>query len=92
MVSVSVGEAKNTLPQLLHLVEDGQEVQVTRHGKVVAYINGQSVSTDRGARFLESLRAWREKYGGLLQNQEVDAIFSPSRSVEPEVRHGEDFL
>ncbi len=52
MISVSVGEAKNTLPKLLHFVEEGDEVEVTRHGKVVAYISGQSASGERGATFL----------------------------------------
>ncbi|MCR4822879.1 MAG: type II toxin-antitoxin system prevent-host-death family antitoxin, partial [Treponema sp.] len=36
MISVSVGEAKNRLPFFLHLVESGEEVQITRHGKNVA--------------------------------------------------------
>ena len=40
MLSVSVGEAKNRLPYFLHLVEEkNEEIQITRHGKPVAFIN-----------------------------------------------------
>ena len=42
MLSVSVGEAKNRLPYFLHLVEEeNEEIQITRHGKPVAFINGK---------------------------------------------------
>ena len=42
MLSISVGEAKNKLPFYLHLVEDKKEqIQITRHGNVVAIINGK---------------------------------------------------
>ena len=36
MRQVGAFEAKNTLGQLLDLVEQGEEVIITRHGKVVA--------------------------------------------------------
>ena len=39
MIAVSVGEAKNRLPYFLRLVEKGETVEVTRHGKSVAFIN-----------------------------------------------------
>ena len=94
MISVSVGEAKNQLPKLLHFVEEGDEVEVTRHGKVVAYISGQSTSGERGAAFLQGICAWRENYGALFEDGDIDAIFNPA-SQEAEgflVRHGEDFL
>lgn len=94
MISVSVGEAKNQLPKLLHVVEEGDEVEVTRHGKVVAYISGQSNSGERGAAFLQEIHAWRETYGALFENGEIEAIFNPALQ-EAEgflVRHGEDFL
>ena len=94
MISVSVGEAKNQLPKLLHFVEEGDEVEVTRHGKVVAYISGQSASGERGVAFLQGICAWRENYGALFEDSEIDAIFNPaSREAEGFlVRHGEDFL
>lgn len=93
MISVSVGEAKNTLPKLLHFVEKGDEVEVTRHGKAVAYISGQSSSGERGAAFLQEILAWRETHGALFDAGEIEAIFNPAPQ-EAEgflVRHREDF-
>ena len=94
MISVSVGEAKNQLPKLLHFVEEGDEVEVTRHGKVVAYISGQSTSGERGTAFLQGIRAWRESYGALFEESEIEAIFNQAFQEEGGflVRHGEDFL
>ena len=44
MLQVSVGEAKNKLPHFLHLVEEqNEEIQITRHGKPVAFINGKEM-------------------------------------------------
>ncbi len=93
MISVSVGEAKNTLPKLLHFVEEGDEVEVTRHGKAVAYISGQSSSGEKGAAFLQEILAWRETHGDLFAADEIEAIFNPAPQ-EAEgflVRHGEGF-
>ena len=36
MQSVSVAVAKDRLPYYLHLVEQGEVVQITRHGKPIA--------------------------------------------------------
>ena len=37
-MDVSVAEAKNRLPELIHAVEQGETVVITRHGKPVAQI------------------------------------------------------
>lgn len=37
-MDVSVAEAKNRLPELIHAVEEGEKVVITRHGKPVAQI------------------------------------------------------
>jgi prevent-host-death family protein len=37
-MDVSIVEAKNRLPEIIHAVEDGEEVVITRHGKPVAQI------------------------------------------------------
>ena len=42
-------EAKNKLGQLLDIVEQGEEVMITRHGKEVARIVPAQQSTDREA-------------------------------------------
>ncbi|MBI5604519.1 MAG: type II toxin-antitoxin system Phd/YefM family antitoxin [Deltaproteobacteria bacterium] len=35
---VSVAEAKNNLPSIIHEVEQGSRVEITRHGKSVAVV------------------------------------------------------
>ena len=35
---VSISEAKNSLPALVHIIEHGPAVQLTRHGKPVAVL------------------------------------------------------
>lgn len=38
MQSVPIFEAKNKLPLLIHMVEQGDSFEITRHGKPVAYL------------------------------------------------------
>lgn len=38
MTSISVSRARQTLPQQIKRVEEGQEIQITRHGRVVAVL------------------------------------------------------
>jgi prevent-host-death family protein len=37
-MDVSVAEAKRRLPELIHAMEDGEKIIITRHGKPVAAI------------------------------------------------------
>jgi prevent-host-death family protein len=37
-MDVSIVEAKNRLPELIHAVENGEKVVITRHGKPVAQL------------------------------------------------------
>ena len=43
MASYSVAEAKNRLPSLIDKALDGEEVVITRHGKVVAELRPRKV-------------------------------------------------
>ena len=43
MPSYSVAEAKNTLPRLIDRAIAGEEVVITRHGKVVAEVKGKTM-------------------------------------------------
>lgn len=63
-MGVTIAEAKQTLPALVHEAERRGEIELTRRGKVVAYI----VSAEQHARvprrtFVESFEAWRARYG-----------------------------
>ncbi|MBR1640254.1 MAG: type II toxin-antitoxin system Phd/YefM family antitoxin [Treponema sp.] len=94
MKQVSVGEAKNKLPLFLHLAESGEEIQITRHGKMVAYINGanQKNQFDKKEMFLDSISFWRKKNADwLLSDSDADSIFARDSNLEDDVRHKEDF-
>ena len=94
MRQVSVGEAKNKLPYFLHLVEKGEQIQITRHGKMVAFINGveQNEIVSKKKKFLDSVQNWRAKNAEwLLNDSEANDIFTRSRRIEKDVRHPEDF-
>ena len=94
MRQVSVGEAKNKLPYFLHLAEKGEQIQITRHGKMVALLNGveQNEILSKKKRFLDSVQSWRERNAEwLLSDSEATDIFAPKRPLENDVRHAEDF-
>ena len=94
MRQVSVGEAKNKLPYFLHLAEKGEQIQITRHGKMVALLNGveQNEIVSKKKRFLDSVKTWREKNAEwLLSDSEAADIFASNRQLENDVRHTEDF-
>ncbi|MBR5032086.1 MAG: type II toxin-antitoxin system Phd/YefM family antitoxin [Treponema sp.] len=94
MRQVSVGEAKNKLPYFLHLAEKGEQIQITRHGKMVACINGaeQNEIVSKKKKFLDSVQNWRAKNAEwLLNDSEANDIFARSRLIEKNVRHPEDF-
>ena len=95
MLKVSVGEAKNKLPYFLHLVEEqNEEIQITRHGKPVAFINGKEMldKADKKKKYLESISSWREKYSDcLFSDKESDSAFGREKDDDFSIRHPEDF-
>ncbi len=59
----SIAEAKNKLPAIIHRVEKGPEVRLTRRGKPVAVllsIKEYERLNDRGTGFREALFKFRE--------------------------------
>ncbi len=46
MITVSVSEAKDRLPELLRKVEAGERVTITRHGKPVGEIGAPGASQE----------------------------------------------
>jgi prevent-host-death family protein len=94
MRQVSVGEAKNKLPYFLHLVENGESIQITRHGKMVAFLNSaeQNEAFSKKKRYLDFVASWRSKNASwLLSDTEAEEIFARDRQIESDVRHPEDF-
>ena len=50
-MEVSTAEAKNRLPELIRIVEGGEQVVITRHGRPVAQIAPPPKEEVRKARF-----------------------------------------
>ena len=70
MKRVTIAEAKQTLPALVHEAERQGEIELTRRGKPVAYL----LSAERHARiprrgFVESLTEWLAVYAGDLGDE-----------------------
>jgi prevent-host-death family protein len=73
MKRVSIAEAKQTLPALVHEAEQRGEVELTRRGKTVAFIVS---AQERGRRqrpsFIEAFEEWREQYGADAGNEPLE--------------------
>ena len=94
MLAVSVGEVKNKLSYFLHLIESQKEsIQITRHGKPIAFITDKETNDkfSKQALFSASLEEWRSKYSNLFTNEEIDRIFDRDRTIDSDIRHPEDF-
>ncbi len=96
MNSVAVKEAKNGFTHLLHLVENGEPVQISRHGKAVAVLASVSAfnEANKNSSFAESLMAWRSKSLSILSNSvfsnsEIEKIFTAERKIENHPRADE---
>lgn len=81
----SVAEAKNHLPAVIHEAEQGQTIEITRHGRPVAVV--LSLAEHRrleGPRqgLWHAYQAWRAS-AVLLTDADVDALTDPTRAVEP---------
>ena len=60
--TIGAFEAKNRLSELLQLVENGQEVTITRHGKAVArLVPADDVGRDKVKEALEWLKRTRKE-------------------------------
>lgn len=65
MRTIGAFEAKNTLGTLLDLVEQGEEITITRHGKPVARLTGPDTDAERLARAKEAAERIRERRKGV---------------------------
>lgn len=93
MTAVPIFEAKNKLPFYLHLVESGETVQITRHGKPVARLVAETECEQKseGQLFMDKVMAWREAHPDCYMTQEEeDELYRIRHTVEPPVRHPED--
>jgi prevent-host-death family protein len=87
----SIAEARDKFAQVVHAVEQGNSVEITRRGKSVAVVLSLAEYqrlTTRKVEFGEGLEAFRQKYQ--VQNLDIDPDYifedirdrSPGREVE----------
>lgn len=96
MQSVSVAVAKDRLPYYLHLVEQGEVVQITRHGKPIAMITqiDDDIQKHEPTNFDIAYAAYRkqlEEDDLGLTDEEWDEYFNIPREMQIGLRHEEDF-
>ena len=96
MQSVSVATAKDKLPYLLHLVEQGEQVEITRHTKPIAVITrcSESFNQPEPTNFdiaYANFRRMVEQDDDWFSNEEIDQIFNVPREIQFGLRHEEDF-
>lgn len=61
MITVGAFEAKTKFSELLDKVEQGEEVVITRHGKVVARLVSQRPEVDGGRDLVNEIMSFRER-------------------------------
>ncbi len=77
MDALTIADAKNNLPKLIHAAEAGDDIHISRHGKPVAVL----VSEERYRQLFESgkgvfaaIQAWRDEHEPVdLSDEEVDS-------------------
>ncbi len=63
----TIAEAKNNLSQLIHQLESGEAIQLTRHGKPVAVLLSESnyqQLTNQGSHLYQAIQHWRNQLDG----------------------------
>ncbi|MFY9261337.1 MAG: type II toxin-antitoxin system prevent-host-death family antitoxin [Gallionella sp.] len=72
----TIAQAKNHLPKLIHAAEAGDDIGISRHGKLVALLISaeryqQRFATNAGV--FQAMQQWREKFDSVdLSDAEVD--------------------
>ncbi|MDD4963990.1 MAG: type II toxin-antitoxin system Phd/YefM family antitoxin [Gallionella sp.] len=73
----TIAQAKNHLPKLIHAAEAGEDIRISRHGKLVAVLISaeryqQRFATNVGV--FQAMQQWRENFGDVeLSDAEVDS-------------------
>lgn len=71
-LNVTIAEAKNHLPKLIHNSETHGVIPISRHGKVVAYLVSEKEYrklTTKSNQFTEKLKSFRDKH--ILSSKDI---------------------
>jgi prevent-host-death family protein len=83
--SLTIAEARDQLPRLVHDVEDGPPVTITRRGKPVAVVMSVPAYRRLLARqqpFWDALNSFRSEHD-LTVLKDVDTLFDGLRDADP---------
>ena len=69
MVTLTVSQARATLPELLTRVEDGEEITITRHGRPVAVLVRPDVMRSRANVIVEDAGRIHELIAGAGESE-----------------------
>jgi len=93
MVSLTVSQARASLPELLTRVEDGEEVTITRHGRPVAVLVRPDVMRSRANVIIEDAGRIHDLIAAAGTSElPVDVGLTPERAEElvRAIRSGRD--
>lgn len=88
-MSITISEAKNNLTKLVHNAEEGEIVQLTRHGKPVAVILSMEryqAYVGTSGRLAKALQDWHEECYSVPETDSVaftDQELAKLRSKQP---------
>ncbi|MBR7079655.1 MAG: type II toxin-antitoxin system Phd/YefM family antitoxin [Treponema sp.] len=87
METVPIFEAKNKLPALIHQVEDGEGLELTRHNKGVAVLISKDMYSElkNDSSFESAFRQFRRKYRDLYnteESQELNQVLDQPRQED----------
>jgi len=68
----TISDAKNRLPSLVHAIEHGPEVQLTRHGKPVAVL----ISIAQYKRLIQRRKNFWEELNSFRETADTDTLLS----------------
>ena len=83
MITISISRAKNELTQIIHAVETGPPVELTRHGKAAAVllsVSDYDALIQNKVSFSLAYDSFRAKYPNY---SETESIFESNRSEIP---------
>lgn len=83
-VSVSIAHAKNNLPQLIHDVEAGLTVHVTRHGRAAAVLISAEMFAaleEQRQGFAAGMQRFLHRHQGHLLTPQESSLLEPERRL-----------
>ncbi len=85
----SIAGARNQLPAVIHAVENGEPVEITRRGEPVAVLVSRArfqQMSQPAPDLWAAYQQWRRDHEGVLDDADIDALVDPERGEDPPPR------